>query len=56
MPPLSQMINGFIFSGLTIIAGIIILIKPQLIRWVMGIFLLIVGIGALVFVIQYVVF
>ena len=44
------------FSGLTIIAGIIILIKPELMRWVMGIFLLIAGIGALVFVVQYLVF
>ena len=39
-------ISGLIGGILAIIAGIIVLIKPQILAWVVGIFLIIFGISA----------
>jgi uncharacterized membrane protein HdeD (DUF308 family) len=39
-------ISGLIGGILAIIAGIVVLIKPQIIAWVIGIFLIIFGISA----------
>ena len=41
-------ISGLIGGILAIIAGIVVLIKPQIIAWVIGIFLIIFGISAVV--------
>ena len=41
-------ISGLIGGILAIIAGIVVLIKPQIIAWVVGIFLIIFGISAVV--------
>jgi hypothetical protein len=40
-------ISGVIGSVLAILAGIIVIIKPQIIAWVLGIYLIIFGIFAL---------
>lgn len=42
MPAISGIIGGI----LAIIAGIIVLVKPQIITWVVGIFLILFGISA----------
>ena len=39
-------ISGFIGGILAIIAGIIVIIKPQIIAWVIGIYLILFGIIA----------
>jgi uncharacterized membrane protein HdeD (DUF308 family) len=39
-------ISGVIGGIIAIIAGIIVLIKPQILAWVVGIFLIIFGISA----------
>ena len=39
-------ISGLIGGILAILAGIIVLVKPQIIAWVVGIFLIIFGISA----------
>lgn len=39
-------ISGLIGGILAIIAGIVVLIKPQILAWVVGIFLIIFGISA----------
>lgn len=39
-------ISGIIGGILAIIAGIIVLVKPQIITWVVGIFLILFGISA----------
>jgi uncharacterized membrane protein HdeD (DUF308 family) len=39
-------ISGLIGGILAVIAGIIVLIKPQILAWVVGIFLIIFGISA----------
>ena len=39
-------ISGLVGGILAILAGIIVLIKPQIIAWVLGIFLIIFGISA----------
>ena len=39
-------ISGIIGGILAIIAGIIVLVKPQIITWVVGIFLVLFGISA----------
>lgn len=39
-------ISGLVGGILAIIAGIIVLIKPQIIAWVVGIFLIIFGVTA----------
>ena len=39
-------ISGLIGGTLAIIAGLIVLIKPKIIAWVVGIFLIIFGISA----------
>ncbi|MFC1955884.1 DUF3096 domain-containing protein [Chloroflexota bacterium] len=39
-------ISGLIGGILAILAGIIVLIKPQIIAWVVGIFLIIFGVTA----------
>jgi uncharacterized membrane protein HdeD (DUF308 family) len=39
-------ISGLIGGILAILAGIIVLIKPQIIAWVIGIFLILFGISA----------
>ena len=39
-------ISGLIGGILAILAGIVVLIKPQIIAWVVGIFLIIFGISA----------
>ena len=43
MPAISGIIGGI----LAILAGIIVLVKPQIIAWVIGIFLILFGISAL---------
>ena len=40
-------ISGIIGGILAILAGIIILVKPQIIAWVIGIFLILFGISAI---------
>jgi uncharacterized membrane protein HdeD (DUF308 family) len=42
MPAISGIIGGI----LAILAGIIVLVKPQIITWVLGIFLILFGISA----------
>ena len=44
LPGISGLIGGII----SIVAGIIVLIKPQIIAWVLGIFLIIFGISAVI--------
>ena len=39
-------ISGLIGGILSIIAGIIVLIKPQILAWVIGIFLILFGVSA----------
>lgn len=39
-------ISGMIGGILAIVAGIIVLVKPQIITWVLGIFLILFGISA----------
>ena len=39
-------VSGLIGGILAIIAGIVVLIKPQIIAWVIGIFLILFGISA----------
>jgi uncharacterized membrane protein HdeD (DUF308 family) len=39
-------ISGLIGGILAILAGIIVLIKPQIIAWVIGIFLILFGVSA----------
>ena len=39
-------ISGIIGGALAILAGIIVLVKPQIIAWVVGIYLIIFGIFA----------
>jgi len=39
-------ISGMIGGILAILAGIIVLVKPQIITWVLGIFLILFGISA----------
>lgn len=39
-------ISGLIGGLLAVIAGIIVLIKPQILAWVVGIFLIVFGISA----------
>lgn len=39
-------ISGLIGGILAIIAGIVVLVKPQILAWVVGIFLVIFGISA----------
>ena len=43
MPAISGIIGGI----LAILAGIIVLVKPQIIAWVIGIFLILFGISAI---------
>ena len=40
-------ISGVIGGALAVIAGIIVLIKPQILAWVVGIFLIIFGVSAI---------
>jgi uncharacterized membrane protein HdeD (DUF308 family) len=45
-------ISGLVGGILAIIAGIIVLVKPQILAWVVGIFLVIFGISAVLAAIQ----
>ena len=40
-------ISGLVGGILAVIAGIVVLIKPQILAWVVGIFLVIFGISAI---------
>ena len=40
-------ISGLVGGILAVIAGIVVLIKPQILAWVLGIFLIIFGISAI---------
>ena len=41
-------ISGIIGGALAILAGIIVMVKPQIIAWVVGIYLIIFGIFAVI--------
>ena len=43
LPAISGLIGGII----AVLAGVIVLIKPQILAWVLGIFLIIFGISAI---------
>ncbi|MFC2069363.1 DUF3096 domain-containing protein [Chloroflexota bacterium] len=43
-------ISGLIGGILAVLAGIIVLIKPQIIAWVIGIYLIVFGIFAIIVV------
>ena len=40
-------ISGLIGGILAVLAGIVVLIKPQILAWVLGIFLIIFGVSAI---------
>lgn len=44
---MAPQISGLIGGILAVIAGIIVLVKPQILAWVVGIFLIIFGIFAI---------
>lgn len=48
--PIPQ-ISGLVGGVLAIIAGIVVLVKPQILAWVVGIFLIIFGASAVLAVI-----